>query len=98
MELIDSQAQSIAIMEGYFKPITIAQRINNPGNPRNWDAYPVKNGYADFNSPEEGWAALRKQIHLGVNTIRSGMTSTTLFPPPVTSATRVITSAYFRSV
>ena len=27
----------------------------------------MKNGYAVFNSPEEGWAALRKQIQLNVN-------------------------------
>ena len=65
MEPIDSLAQSVATMEGYFKPNTIGQRNNNPGNPRSWGANPVKNGYAVFNSPEEGWAALRKRIKLG---------------------------------
>ena len=44
MELLDSPAQSIATMEGYFKPNMIAQRNNNPGNPRSWGANPVKNG------------------------------------------------------
>lgn len=67
MELIDNLAQSIATMEGFFKPNTIAQRNNNPGNLRTWGANPVKNGYAVFNSPEEGWAALRKQVQLNVN-------------------------------
>lgn len=67
MELIDSLAQSIATMEGFFKPNTIAQRNNNPGNLRRWGANPVQNGYAVFNTPEEGWAALRKQIQLNVN-------------------------------
>lgn len=67
MELIDSLAQSIATMEGFFKPNTIAQRNNNPGNLRSWGANPVKNGYAVFSSAEEGWAALRKQIQLNVN-------------------------------
>ena len=33
-----------------------------------------------------------------VKTIRSGMTSTTLFPSPAAAATRVITFAYFRKV
>jgi len=67
MELLDNLAQSIATMEGFFKPNTIAQRNNNPGNLRSWGANPVKNGYAVFDSPEEGWAALRKQIQLNVN-------------------------------
>ena len=67
MELINSLAQSIATMEGFFKPNMIAQRNNNPRNLRRWGANPVKNGYAVFNAPEEGWAALRKQIQLNVN-------------------------------
>jgi len=66
MALIDSLAQSIATMEGYFKPNTLAQRNNNPGNLRNWGSNPVQNGYAVFPTAEAGWAALRRQIELNI--------------------------------
>jgi hypothetical protein len=67
MDLINSMAQAIATMEGFFKPNTIAQRNNNPGNLRSWGSNPIRNGYAVFATPEEGWAALRKQIQLNIN-------------------------------
>lgn len=67
MDLIDSLAQSIATMEGFFKPNTIAQRNNNPGNLRTWGNQPTQNGYAVFSSPEEGWAALRQQIQRNIS-------------------------------
>jgi len=67
MDLIDSLAQSIATMEGYFKPNTIAQRNNNPGNLRSWGSTPTQGGYAVFATAEEGWAALRQQVQRNVN-------------------------------
>ena len=67
MNLIDSIAQAIATMEGFFRPGTIAQRQNNPGNLRTWGTRPVVNGYAVFESPEAGWAALRRQVELNIN-------------------------------
>lgn len=66
-DLIDQIAQAIARMEGYFTPGTIAQRNNNPGNLRRWGSRPVVNGYAKFETPEEGWAALRQQIQKNID-------------------------------
>lgn len=72
-QLINGIAAAIATMEGYHltedqaraKKLaypSVARRNNNPGNLRSWGANPVKNGYAVFPNPDEGWAALRAQI------------------------------------
>lgn len=67
MDLINSLANSIATMEGYFKPGTLAQQNNNPGNLRSWGSNPTRNGFAVFATPEEGWAALRQQIQRNIS-------------------------------
>lgn len=67
MNLIDGIAQAIATMEGYFKPNSLAARNNNPGNLRSWGSAPVVSGYAAFQSPEQGWAALRAQIQRNID-------------------------------
>jgi len=66
MSLTDSIAQAIATMEGFFKPGTISQRQNNPGNLRSWGNRPVVGGYAVFDSAQDGWTALNKQITLNI--------------------------------
>ncbi len=66
MTLSESIAQAIARMEGFFTAGSIAQRQNNPGNLRSWGSVPVVNGYARFSTPEEGWAALRRQVELNI--------------------------------
>jgi len=66
MPLIDNLAQSIATMEGYFKPGTIAAKNNNPGNLRSWGSNPTQNGYAIFPTPEAGWTALQRQIEINI--------------------------------
>lgn len=62
MSLTESIAQSIATMEGFFSPGTIAQRQNNPGNLRSWGNYPVVNGYVQFPDADTGWNALYSQV------------------------------------
>jgi hypothetical protein len=52
-ELVEDITQAIAVMEGYYRPGTIARRLRNPGNVRAWrDArgvpYPTQRGYVDF--------------------------------------------------
>lgn len=48
------------------EPITVAQRNHNPGNLRSWGKRPIVAGYAYFETAEEGWTALKKQIKLNV--------------------------------
>lgn len=67
MNLIDGIAQSIATMEGFFKPNSLAARNNNPGNLRSWGSVPVVDGYASFPTAEQGWAALRAQIQRNID-------------------------------
>src|SRR6266436_2057696 len=62
MSLTESIAQAIASMEGFFKPGTIAQRQNNPGNLRSWGNYPVVGGYVQFPDAQTGWDALYSQV------------------------------------
>jgi len=66
-DLIDKIALAIAKMEGFFKPGSLAQRNNNPGNLRSWGNRPVVGGYAKFDTPEEGWAALKQQIRRNID-------------------------------
>ena len=67
MNLVDPIAQAIATMEGFFKAGSLAARNNNPGNLRSWGANPIVNGYAQFKSAEEGWAALKTQVQKNIN-------------------------------
>jgi hypothetical protein len=67
MSLTESISQAIATMEGWFKPGTIAQRNNNPGNLRMWGNLPVVDGYAVFPTPDAGWAALNRQVDLNIS-------------------------------
>lgn len=66
MALIDDLATAIATFEGFFKPGSVAQRNNNPGNIRSWGSAPQAGGYAVFDSADAGWAALKRQIALNV--------------------------------
>ena len=66
MNFVDHLAQAIATMEGYYKPDTIAQRNNNPGNLRTWGSRPIVNGYAYFDTPEQGWEALKRQVERNI--------------------------------
>lgn len=63
--MVDSIAQAIAGVEGFYLPSgSIAQRNRNPGNLRSWGSFPVVGGYAKFPTYEHGWSALRRQIEL----------------------------------
>lgn len=66
MSLVEDLAAAIARFEGYYKPGSLAQRNNNPGNLRSWGDYPVVDGYAQFPDPETGWRALRRQVELNI--------------------------------
>lgn len=67
MSLTDQIAESIARMEGFYKSGTLAARNNNPGNLRSWGSNPVVNGFAQFATPEAGWAALKRQVQLVID-------------------------------
>ena len=59
-------SEAIAEMEGFYKTNSRAQRNNNPGNLRRWGKVPVLDGFCNFPTPVEGWAALRKQVDKNV--------------------------------
>lgn len=66
MSLIDTLAQAIGQMEGYFKSGSVADRNNNPGNLRA-SPYAIgkdANGYAIFPDAQTGWNALYYQLNL----------------------------------
>ena len=67
MDLVAALSDAIARFEGFYKPGSLAQRNNNPGNLRTWGSYPVVDGYARFPNAETGWAALREQVHKNIN-------------------------------
>lgn len=67
MNLIESIAEGIANMEGFFTPGNIAARQNNPGNLRSWGSMPIVNGYAAFPTADAGWQALYAQIEKNIN-------------------------------
>jgi hypothetical protein len=67
VSLTDSISQAIATQEGFYKPGSIAQRQNNPGNLRTWGSQPIANGYAVFETPAAGWAALNRQVDLNIS-------------------------------
>ncbi len=66
MASLTDLAAAIATFEGFFKPGSVAQRNNNPGNLRagpsaiGTDA----NGYAIYATPQDGWNDLYRQIGL----------------------------------
>lgn len=62
LEFVQRFAESIANMEGFYKKGSLAQRNNNPGNLRSWGTRPTLKGFALFDTPEQGWKALRSQI------------------------------------
>jgi hypothetical protein len=64
---VDSLASAIAQMEGYNTPGTLAQRNNNPGNLRSAPGQTGSSGgFAVFDTPAAGWAALDSQINTNV--------------------------------
>lgn len=66
-KFIADMAEAIARMEGFYVRRSVAQRNNNPGNLRRWGSRPVRDGFAVFDTPEEGFAALRRQIELNIS-------------------------------
>ena len=66
MSLVESIAQAIATMEGFFNSGSLAQRNNNPGNLRSWGSAPIVGGYAQFATPEDGWNALYSQVNTNI--------------------------------
>lgn len=62
--MVNEIAESIARMEGFYTPGTLARINNNPGNLRTWGSLPIRNGFAVFPTEEAGWNALRRQVQL----------------------------------
>lgn len=68
--VIEQFVQAHAVFEGFFKDGTIAKVYNNPGclkfaNQKN--AVKGGNGFALFNSEQDGWNALREQVRLNLS-------------------------------
>jgi len=59
-------AYYIATFEGFFQSGTVAARNNNPGNLRTWGSRPIRDGFAVFDTAQDGWHALLRQIDLNV--------------------------------
>jgi hypothetical protein len=57
-------AEAIAFAEGYGRPGAIPTRINNPGDLKIPGRPADKSGHTIFATPEEGWAALYRQVEL----------------------------------
>jgi hypothetical protein len=76
---IDYVSQAIAYAEGYFTPMTIPYRTNNPGDLRvpGWTG-PTDSGFPVFASASEGWSRLYHQLDL----IRTGASS--VYSPDMT--------------
>lgn len=80
--MLENLARAIATLEGFYKPGSVPQRLNNPGDlifvgQKNATAHAIvgKDGktrvYCQFATVEEGWEALRRQIRLDA---RRGLT------------------------
>lgn len=72
-QLLDLFSKAIATEEGFYASNhTVAQRNNNPGNLRWWQGVSIRDGFACFETPEDGWVALRRQCEL--NIFKRGLT------------------------
>jgi hypothetical protein len=67
MGLLDGIAESIARMEGFYRPQSLARRNNNPGNIRIWRDLPRQNGFVHFPDEGHGWAALRELVSRNID-------------------------------
>ena len=61
-------AIAMATMEGFYKPGSMAQRNNNPGNIRPWKncPFPVVDNMIVFPTASRGWAQLHAQIRKNI--------------------------------
>lgn len=67
---IQQFAQAIANAEGFFRPGSIPQRANNPGDLKvsGWTGPTLgAEGIPCFDSPDEGWSRLYRQLQLIVD-------------------------------
>jgi hypothetical protein len=66
--ILSKIAESIATLEGYYRPGTLAQRKNNPGNlvfvGQEGAKKDPQSRFASFDSTEAGWNALKRQVLL----------------------------------
>ena len=67
MATVNDLMLSIANMEGFNTPGTIANRLNNPGNLRyaptqSGSSVTASGTFATFDTPQEGWDALQSYI------------------------------------
>ncbi len=93
----------IATEEGYYKPGSVAQRQQNPGNLTVWGNWPTRAGYVDFTklpngnpnpTPDvDGWAALEHQI--SVNIFTHQCTFRSFFAGQRDSYGRVLKNGYY---
>lgn len=65
-EAIKTVARAIARAEGFYVPGSVPQRAHNPGDLK-LSGRPTINGISVFDSDDQGWAALYRQLSLIVN-------------------------------
>jgi hypothetical protein len=92
MATIQDLANSIAQMEGFNTPGSIANRYNNPGNLRyaatqNGSAQTASGTFATFATPEDGWAALNSYIDTKANSGQTLRDFIYVYAPPVENNT-----------
>jgi hypothetical protein len=64
-DIVSRLAQAIAKAEGFFKPGSLPNRTNNPGDLKLGDlGYGTVAGKTVFSSADQGWSALEKQVQL----------------------------------
>ncbi len=63
---ITTLAQAIATAEGFYVQGSIPQQAHNPGDLKmpNWSGPTIGNGISVFQSVDDGWNALKKQLYL----------------------------------
>ena len=67
-DFLQSFANAIATMEGYFVSGSVADRNNNPGNLRGGpNQSAVANGYGVYSDVSAGWSDLMAQINKNIN-------------------------------
>ncbi len=90
-EVIDCFATFVATEEGFFKPGSLPQRHNNPGDLTRWGDWPIQDGYVVFDTPDAGWKALRSQIQ---KNIARGLTFFTFFAGQRDADGKVLPNGY----
>lgn len=93
-DFIEAFGRAIARQEGSLKPGSKGDRNHNPGNIRPWKfcSLPVRDGMIYFETMEDGWAQLHRQIRK--NIVTRGLTTREFFRGKKDAKGRVVYAGY----